>query len=103
MFPVPLGGGTSAGLAAIAGSLVSLGYSISPSIGLGWTLKALIVVVLAGLGSMRGIIVAGIGRTTGVIDTELFTVIVGMSILTTLAVPPLLRALAPAPPAPAQS
>jgi branched-chain amino acid transport system permease protein len=50
----------SAALAGIAGSLVSLGYSISPSIGLGWTLKALIVVVLAGLGSMRGIIVAGI-------------------------------------------
>lgn len=50
----------SAGLAGIAGSLVSLGYSISPNIGLGWTLKALIVVVLAGLGSMRGIIVAGL-------------------------------------------
>lgn len=50
----------SAALAAIAGSLVSMGYSISPNIGLGWTLKALIVVVLAGLGSMRGIIVAGI-------------------------------------------
>ncbi|HSO02706.1 MAG TPA: cation:proton antiporter, partial [Gaiellaceae bacterium] len=42
-----------------------------------------------------GIIVAGIGRTTGVIDERLFVVIVGMSILTTLAVPPLLRALAP--------
>lgn len=50
----------SAALAAIAGSMVSLGYSVSPSIGLGWTLKALIVVVLAGLGSMRGIVVAGI-------------------------------------------
>lgn len=50
----------SAALAAIAGSLVSMGYSISPNIGLGWTLKALIVVVLAGLGSMRGIIVAGV-------------------------------------------
>lgn len=49
----------SAALAAIAGSMVSLGYSVSPSIGLGWTLKALIVVVLAGLGSMRGIVVAG--------------------------------------------
>ena len=49
-----------------------------------------------------GIIVAGIGRTTGVIDNELFVVIVGMSILTTLAVPPLLRALAPRP-EPAQS
>jgi branched-chain amino acid transport system permease protein len=40
--------------------MVSLGYSVSPSIGLGWTLKALIVVVLAGLGSMRGIVVAGV-------------------------------------------
>jgi branched-chain amino acid transport system permease protein len=50
----------SAALAGIAGSMVSLGYSVSPSIGLGWTLKALIVVVLAGLGSMRGIVVAGI-------------------------------------------
>ena len=50
----------SAALAGIAGSLISLGYSVSPNIGLGWTLKALIVVVLAGLGSMRGIVVAGI-------------------------------------------
>lgn len=50
----------SAALAGLAGSLISLGYSVSPNIGLGWTLKALIVVVLAGLGSMRGIIVAGL-------------------------------------------
>jgi branched-chain amino acid transport system permease protein len=49
----------SAGLAGLAGSMVSLGYSVSPSIGLSWTLKALIVIVLAGLGSMRGIVVAG--------------------------------------------
>ena len=40
-----------------------------------------------------GIIVAGIGRTTGVIDDELFAVIVGMSILTTLVVPPIMRRL----------
>jgi branched-chain amino acid transport system permease protein len=50
----------SAGLAAMAGSLIALGYSVSPSIGLGWTLKALIVVVLAGLGSMRGLVLAGL-------------------------------------------
>ena len=50
----------SAALAGLAGSLVTLGYSVSPNIGLGWTLKALIVVVLAGLGSMRGIIGAGL-------------------------------------------
>lgn len=49
-----------------------------------------------------GIIVAGIGAATGVLDDQLFAVIVGMSILTTLAAPPLLRRLsrASAPPAP---
>ena len=48
------------GLAGAAGTLVSVGYSISPSIGLEWTLKALIVVVLAGLGSMFGTFVGGL-------------------------------------------
>ncbi len=48
------------GLAGAAGGLVSVGYSVSPSIGLEWTLKALIVVVLAGLGSVIGTFVAGI-------------------------------------------
>jgi branched-chain amino acid transport system permease protein len=47
-------------LAGIAGALVSVSYSISPSIGLEWTLKALIVVVLAGLGSLFGSFVGGI-------------------------------------------
>ncbi len=42
-----------------------------------------------------GIVIAGIGEATGVVGDELFAVIVGMSILTTLAVPPLLRRLAP--------
>jgi Kef-type K+ transport system membrane component KefB len=40
-----------------------------------------------------GIIVAGIGNTAGVIGNELFAVIVGMSVLTTLLVPPVLRVL----------
>jgi len=48
------------GLAGAAGSLVSVGYSVSPSIGLEWTLKALVVVVLAGLGSMPGTFLGGI-------------------------------------------
>jgi len=48
------------GLAGAAGTLVSIGYSISPSIGLEWTLKALIVVVLAGLGSMLGTFAGGL-------------------------------------------
>ncbi len=48
------------GLAGAAGTLVSVGYSVSPSIGLEWTLKALIVVVLAGLGSIFGTFVGGL-------------------------------------------
>jgi branched-chain amino acid transport system permease protein len=48
------------GLAGAAGTLVSIGYSTSPSIGLEWTLKALIVVVLAGLGSMLGTFAGGL-------------------------------------------
>ena len=38
-----------------------------------------------------GIIVAGIGATAGVVGDQLFAVIVGMSVLTTVLVPPLLR------------
>lgn len=49
-----------AALAGLAGMLVSIGYSVNPSIGLHWTLKALIVVVLAGLGSMPGTFLAGV-------------------------------------------
>jgi branched-chain amino acid transport system permease protein len=49
-----------AGLAGVAGSLVSVGYSIAPSIGAAWMLKALVVVVLAGLGSIYGTIAAGL-------------------------------------------
>lgn len=47
-------------LAGVAGSLVSVSYSISPAIGLEWTLKSLIVIVLAGLGSPLGTFAGGI-------------------------------------------
>lgn len=47
-------------LAGAAGTLVAVGYSINPGIGLEWTLKALIVVVLAGLGSMPGTLAGGL-------------------------------------------
>jgi branched-chain amino acid transport system permease protein len=47
-------------LAGVAGSLVLVTFSISPSIGLAWTLKALVVVVLAGMGSVPGALVAGL-------------------------------------------
>jgi branched-chain amino acid transport system permease protein len=52
--------GLSAALAAIAGTLVAVGYGISPSIGLQWTLKALVVVILAGTGSIFGVFPAGL-------------------------------------------
>ena len=47
-------------LAGVAGALVSVSYLIGPSIGLAWTLKALVVVVLAGMGSILGAFAAGI-------------------------------------------
>jgi branched-chain amino acid transport system permease protein len=49
-----------AALAGVAGTLVSIQYSISPAIGLAWTLKALVVVVLAGLCSIFGAFAAGL-------------------------------------------
>jgi branched-chain amino acid transport system permease protein len=49
-----------ASLAAIAGTFVTITYGISPSIGIIWTLKALVVVVLAGTGSILGAFPAGI-------------------------------------------
>jgi branched-chain amino acid transport system permease protein len=47
-------------LAGIAGTLVAVGYSIDPSMGLEWTLIALIVMVLGGLGSIMGTLVGGL-------------------------------------------
>lgn len=49
-----------ASLASIAGTFVAVTYGVSPSIGIIWTLKALIVVVLAGTGSILGAFPAGI-------------------------------------------
>jgi branched-chain amino acid transport system permease protein len=49
-----------AALAGVAGALVSVGYSIQPAMGLQWTLIALIVMVLGGLGSIMGTFVGGI-------------------------------------------
>ena len=49
-----------AALAGLAGALVGIGYSIAPSIGLAWTIKALVVVVLAGFGSVFGAFLAGL-------------------------------------------
>ncbi len=58
--------------------------------------RALIAVGMVPRGEV-GIIVAGIGATAGVIDGELFAVIVGMAVLTTVIAPPVLRRLTAAP------
>jgi branched-chain amino acid transport system permease protein len=47
-------------LAGVAGTLVLVSYSVSPSIGLHWTLKSLIVMVLGGVGNFMGTFVGGI-------------------------------------------
>jgi len=47
-------------LAGVAGVLVSVSDAISPAIGLHWTLKALIVIVLGGMGNVLGTFVAGV-------------------------------------------
>jgi branched-chain amino acid transport system permease protein len=49
-----------AALAGVAGTLVALNFSIQPNMGLNWTLKALIVMVLGGLGSIPGTFIGGI-------------------------------------------
>ncbi len=49
-----------AALAGVAGQFVTFTYSLAPSIGMFWTLKAMIVIVLAGTGSVLGALPAGI-------------------------------------------
>jgi len=47
-------------LGAIAGVLVLLSSGIDPAIGMDWTLKSLLIVVLAGTGNIGGIFLAGL-------------------------------------------
>jgi branched-chain amino acid transport system permease protein len=49
-----------AALAGAAGTLVAVGYSVDPSMGMHWTLKGLIVMVLGGVGSITGTLVGGL-------------------------------------------
>jgi len=49
-----------AALAAVAGMLVALTIGVAPGIGVAWTLKSLIVLVLAGTGSILGVFPAGL-------------------------------------------
>jgi ABC-type branched-subunit amino acid transport system permease subunit len=47
-------------LAGAAGSILSASYSFSPAISEGWSIKALIVLTLAGLGRIGGVFAAGL-------------------------------------------
>jgi branched-chain amino acid transport system permease protein len=50
----------AAALAGMAGTLVGVGYSMEPAMGMSWTLTALIVMVLGGFGNIGGTFVGGI-------------------------------------------
>jgi len=53
-------------LAGAAGSILSFSYAFSPAISEGWSIKALIVITLAGLGRIGGVFAAGL--VLGVIE-----------------------------------
>jgi Kef-type K+ transport system membrane component KefB len=76
-------------LLAIGTKVVACGGA---AVGLGGRSMAIIGVGMAPRGEV-GLIVAGLGLGLGAMPTELFSVVVIMSILTTLAVPPVLRLL----------
>jgi len=62
----PLMFGIGLGLSGVAGCLLSMAYTISPSMGEPYTVSALIVITLGGFGSMTGSLVGGLAL--GVIE-----------------------------------
>jgi branched-chain amino acid transport system permease protein len=56
----PLMFGVGLGLSGVAGCLLSMTYTISPSMGEPYTVTALIVITLGGFGSMTGALVGGL-------------------------------------------
>jgi len=52
--------GTGFALAGLAGALVSMFYTVSPFIGLPYTMMAFIVVILGGLGNILGSLIGGL-------------------------------------------
>ena len=56
----PLMFGVGLGLSGVAGSLLSMTYTISPSMGAPYTITALIVITLGGFGSMSGALAGGL-------------------------------------------
>ena len=56
----PLMFGIGLGLSGVAGSLLSMAYTVSPSMGEPYTVTALIVITLGGFGSMGGALAGGL-------------------------------------------
>ena len=52
--------GLGAGLAGVAGTLISLSYSLNPAMGQPFLIKAFVVCVLGGLGSVEGALIGGL-------------------------------------------
>jgi branched-chain amino acid transport system permease protein len=65
IFAIVFGLGT--GLAGVAGTLISMSYALNPSMGDPFLIKAFVVCVLGGLGSVEGALVGGI--TYGIVES----------------------------------
>ncbi|HTD33766.1 MAG TPA: branched-chain amino acid ABC transporter permease, partial [Candidatus Elarobacter sp.] len=52
--------GLGAGLAGVAGTLISMSYAMTPSMGEPFLIKGFVVCVLGGLGSVQGALIGGI-------------------------------------------
>ena len=74
---------------AIVGKVVGCGAG---ALGMGWRSVAIVGSGMAPRGEV-GLIVANVGRSLGVIPSEMFSIVVIMSVLTTLVVPPVLTLL----------
>ena len=59
--------GLSSSLAVIAGTFFALSHQINPSLGLSFTFKGWVAVILGGMGSLGGVIIAGL--LLGVIES----------------------------------
>jgi branched-chain amino acid transport system permease protein len=53
--------GINAAICGAAGALVAMAYNIHPYIGLPYTIRAFMIVIVAGLGNIAGVILAGLG------------------------------------------
>jgi Kef-type K+ transport system membrane component KefB len=80
---------------AIVGKLIGCGVV---SLGLGWRRATLVGIGMAPRGEV-GLIVANVGASLAIISNEMYSTVVIMSLLTTLVVPPALKALSRGEPA----